>query len=344
MIAKYYVACCQFAAKNVANREEFFLRVEEALRMIDQAVILNSYYPWPLKLVVFPELAMHGPGHYCRMGDTYRYQTEAEIRDLAIKIPGPVTELFGKKAREHNLFIAPGSFYEIDEKWGLHFNTMPLIGPDGKVLMKYRKVNPYLPGELALSPHDVIKEYDEEMFPVAKTEIGNLGLMICADVAFPEVARQLTFNGAEIIVQATYTPFVNEPMDSLTTLAKARAIENVAYHIVSSGGGSFKESQPYGSTGKSVIVDYRGQILAQGGREEEIVSALIDAERVRQYRRFSIKGNFLAQQRMEAYDYLKKTCWVSTPELGKKRSWSVPESAELVKKMMESFYQEYYPK
>jgi len=66
---------------------------------------------------------------------------------------------------------------------GVVFNTSCLVGPEG-MLTKYRKVNPWIPWEVHASPHDV-PGYNAEMFPVARTEIGNLGCAICYDWLFP---------------------------------------------------------------------------------------------------------------------------------------------------------------
>ena len=75
---------------------------------------------------------------------------------------------------EHGIYVQTGTLLESDARWpGVVFNTTCLIGPEG-ILYKYRKVNPWIPYEVHASPHD-LPGYDEPLFPVADTPIGQLG-------------------------------------------------------------------------------------------------------------------------------------------------------------------------
>ncbi|MFO0808592.1 MAG: carbon-nitrogen hydrolase family protein [Gemmataceae bacterium] len=135
--------------------------------------------------------------------------------ELAEPIPGPSSEYFGELAQKHNLHIAL-SLYERSEH--LVYNTAILLGPDGKPIGQYRKVClPHSEVESGIAPG---RDY-----PVFSTKFGKVGLMICYDGFFPEVARQLTNNGAEVIAWPVWGC---NPL-----LAQARACENRTY-IVSS--------------------------------------------------------------------------------------------------------------
>ena len=177
---KYAVAACQTDFPCPRDRSEISSRVDRMLAMVDSAVV--GYKPfYPVRLVVFPEFAHAAPV----------YATARELREkLAVELPGEHTERYEKKAREHGIYIQTGSFIEMDPAWpGVVFNTTCLVGPEG-ILYKYRKVNPWLPWEVHASPHD-LPGYSDELFPVARTEIGNIGCAICYDWLYPEAIREL---------------------------------------------------------------------------------------------------------------------------------------------------------
>ncbi|MBI3865184.1 MAG: carbon-nitrogen hydrolase family protein [Planctomycetia bacterium] len=135
--------------------------------------------------------------------------------DCAEPIPGPSTDYFGTLAKQHQLYIVAGL---IERDAHLIYNVAVLIGPDGKIAGKYRKV--CLPrGEVT----EGVAPGSE--YPVFDTKFGKVGMMVCYDGFFPEVARRLSANGAEVIAfpVAGCNP----------ALASARACENHVY-IVSS--------------------------------------------------------------------------------------------------------------
>ena len=134
-----------------------------------------------------------------------------KYHEVAEPIPGPSTEYFGRLARQHNLYIVPGL---LERDGNLVYNVAVLIGPDGKMIGKYRKV--CLPrGEI---DGGVAPGSDYPVFP---TRFGTVGMMVCYDGFFPEVARELSNRGAEIIAWPVWGC---NPM-----LARARACENHVY-------------------------------------------------------------------------------------------------------------------
>lgn len=292
---KYYAAACQTDQPNPLNRTEMTRNTRHLLRLIDHAVV--GYAPFmPVKLVVFPEFSHSAPA----------YLTLKELREkLAVPIPNEHTEKLRAKAREYELYIQSGTMLETDPKWPQAvFNTTCLIGPEG-VVCKYRKVNPWIPWEVHTSPHD-LEGYGEELFPVAKTPIGNIGAAICYDWLFPEALRQLTANGAEILVRvsAYMDPFgTTEPMDWWSVVNRCRALENIAYVVAANQGASLRHYPPFSWPGGSMIVDYEGRILAQAspGPGEKIVVAAINVDMLRHERKVRRAHQMLAHLRTEAY-------------------------------------------
>jgi predicted amidohydrolase len=292
---RYAVAACQIDFPCPADRKEIANRVDRMLEMIDGAVV--GYRPFfPVRLVVFPEFAHAAP----------IYPTVRELREkLALPLPNELIERYLAKAREHHIYIQTGTFIEFDPAWpGVLFNTTCLVGPEG-LLYKYRKVNPWIPWEVHASPHD-IPGYTEEMFPVARTEIGNLGCAICYDWLFPEAIRQLVFGGAEILIRvsAYMDPWgATPPMDWWTVVNRCRALENMAYVVAANQGASLQHYGPFSWPGGSMVVDYDGRILAQAepGPGEKIVVAEIDLDALRAARQQRLGHNPLAHLRREAY-------------------------------------------
>lgn len=252
--------------------------------------------------MVFPEFAHAAPVH----------PTAAELYDkLAVEIPNEHTERYAAKAREHGVYIQTGSFLERDAKYGeAVFNTTCLIGPEG-ILTKYRKVHTWIPWEVHASPHDV-EGYEEEMFPVAETEIGNLGVAICYDWLFPEPLRQLAANGAEVLIRisAYMDPWgATPPMDWWTVVNRCRALENVAYVVAANQAASLAHYPPFSWPGGSMVVDYDGRLLAQAdpGPGEKIVVATIDVDALRHERSVRRGHQNLAHLRTEAYPMYRRS-------------------------------------
>lgn len=297
---RYSAAAIQTDFANPVRRSEMRKNTDRILQLIDSAVI--GAIPFlPVKLVVFPEFAHSAPV----------FEKLADLRTkIAVEIPNEHTDRLQAKAKEHGIYIQSGSMLEIDKKYPNHvFNTTCLISGDG-ILYKYRKVNPWIPFEVHSSPHD-IEGYEEELFLVAKTEIGNIGTAICYDWIFPEVLRQLAINGAEILVRvsAYMDPWnATEPMDWWTTVNRCRALENMCFVVASNQAASLKHYPPYSWSGGSMVVDFDGRILAKAseGSGEKIVIAPIDISALRHERQIRTGHNMLAHLRTEAYPVYQK--------------------------------------
>ncbi len=290
---RYAAAACQVDFPNPPDRSGIGRHVDRMLEMVDMAV--EGYSPFlPVRLLVFPEFAHAAPV----------YPTARELHaKLAVPIPNEHTERYAAKAREHGVWIQTGTFLERDDRWGeVVFNTTCLIGPDG-ILSKYRKVYPWIPWEVHASPHD-LPGYDEPVYPVADTPIGRLGVAICYDWLFPETLRQLTANGAEVLlrVSAYMDPWgATAPMDWWTVVNRCRALENVAYVVAANQGARLAHYPPFSWPGGSMVVDFDGRILAQAdpGPGEKIVVAPVDVGALRHERTVRRGHQNLAHLRTE---------------------------------------------
>jgi predicted amidohydrolase len=294
-IERYAAACCSIDMPNPLTREGIGPRVKRMLEMVDFAVA--GYAPFfDVRLVVFPEFAHAAPVYDA---------VEALHEKLAVEVPNEWTDLYAKKARQHGIYIQTGTFLEKDARWPGHvFNATCLVGPDG-LLTKYRKVNPWIPWEVHTSPHD-LPGYDQPLFPVAATEIGNLGVAICYDWVFPEPLRQLTLQGAEVLIRvsAYMDPWGTEaPMDWWTVMNRARAIENVAAVVACNQGSSLASYPPFSWPGGNMVVDFDGRVLAQAerGPGERILVGPVDLAALRAARERRRGHMMPAHLRTEAY-------------------------------------------
>ena len=150
------------------------------------------------------------------LGETVPYVgLNKKPHETAEPIPGPTTDYFGTLAGSHSTHIVL-SLYERDGH--LVYNTAVLLGPDGKLIGKYRKV---------CLPHGEVEEgvAPGSEYPVFDTKLGKVGMMVCYDGFFPEVARELSNRGAEVIAWPVW--------GCNPRLATARACENHVYVISS---------------------------------------------------------------------------------------------------------------
>ncbi|MBI2302093.1 MAG: carbon-nitrogen hydrolase family protein [Armatimonadetes bacterium] len=148
--------------------------------------------------------------------------TGKSYAEVAEPIPGLTTDALGKAAAAHHVYIVAG-IYETEGKE--LYNTAVLIGRDGQVAGRYRKTHlPESEAQAGLSPGDD--------YPVFTTDFGVIGIQICYDNSFPEVARALTLNGAEVI----FTPIWGDGRyngAAWDVVPRARAIDNSIWYVAS---------------------------------------------------------------------------------------------------------------
>ncbi|MDR6988346.1 formamidase [Paenarthrobacter nitroguajacolicus] len=215
-------------------------------------------------VIVVPELLLSAPGEFLIP------DPEAETRSAA-PIPSPLTDRISALARRLNVWLVPGSLLETDN--GSTYNTAIAVSPQGEIVARYRKLFPWRPFETT-TPGDSFVTFD---IPGC----GRIGLAICFDGSFPEVARQLAWLGAEVIIQPTLTTTRDRAMEIV--MSQANAFANQVY-VVNVNGAS-----PSG-VGESVIVDPEGTIMQHAKGGEEILFAVLDLDRVTQLRRSGTHG------------------------------------------------------
>ncbi len=187
------------------------------------------------------------------LGETIPYvRVGKKPHETAESVPGPTTEYFGELAKQHQIHLV-ACLYEREER--AVFNTAVLLGPDGKFIGKYRKVClPHSEIEAGITPG--------EEYPVFQTSLGKIGMMICYDGFFPEVARELTNRGAEVIAWPVWGC---NPL-----LAQARACENHIY-VVSS---TYTDSKSDWMI--SAVFDHAGKPIAKAENWGEVAVAQVD--------------------------------------------------------------------
>ena len=178
-----------------------------------------------------------------------------------------------------------------------------MVAPSGAVVLRYRRLN----SMFAPTPHDVWDRYLEvygleAVFPVARTEIGNLACVASEEILYPEIARCHAMRGAEILIHPTSE--MGSPALTPKDVAKrARAIENMAYVVSANSAGIRGTPIPAASTdGMSKIIDPTGLVLAEAGPGETMAAtAEIDLEALRRLRRRPGMANLLSRQRFELF-------------------------------------------
>jgi predicted amidohydrolase len=180
------------------------------------------------------------------------YKTGLTYADAAEPVPGSSTDYFGQLAKKHDLYIVAG-LLERDQH--LIYNVAVLLAPDGSLAGKYRKV--CLPRGEWMGGVQPGHEY-----PVFDTRFGKLGMMVCYDGFFPEVARELTNRGAEVIA---FPVWGCNPM-----LAAARACENHVYLVSST------YSDPSALWMPTAVFNHAGDRLVEAKEWGDVVVAEVD--------------------------------------------------------------------
>jgi predicted amidohydrolase len=169
--------------------------------------------------------------------------------DVSETIPGPTTQRLGQLAQRLHSYVVAGIY---ERNASVIYNTAVLIGRNGEFVGKYRKTHlPYEEVDGGITPGD--------SYPVFSTDFGKVGLMVCWDVQFPEPARALAAQGAEIILLPIW--------GGSEVLARARAIEN---HI-------FLVSSSYDM--RTFIVNPAGSVLAEATSASPVAVAEIRLDR-----------------------------------------------------------------
>ena len=279
-----------------SHRSDADVIVRESIARIEQQVAASLLFIGPdCKLVVLPEYALTG----FPMGESI----EAWRTKACFAVDGREYEALAALAQRHAIHLCVNA-YEVDAHFpALYFQASVIFGPTGSVVLRYRR----LISMFAPTPHDVWTKYLDHygldgVFPVAKTELGNLACIASEEILYPELARCLAVRGAEVFLHNTSEVYSagQSPKD---IGKRARAIENLAYVVSANSAGMIGTAIPAQSVDAgSKVIDYRGLVLVDAGPGESMSAfAAVDIGALRAERRRAGMGNLLARQRFELY-------------------------------------------
>jgi predicted amidohydrolase len=306
MIDPYIAVALQTTVRHVTARAEVERNLRHIGNMIDLVCHICSL-ELPVRLIALGEGCIQG------FADEILHLPPAEYSEtMAAEIPGWETGMLGEKAKQHGVFLVGQLKEKLPQYPDRFFNTVFVIDPSGQVILKHRK-NVVLFVEHSTTPHDVYDQWVQEngesleaFFPVARTEIGNIGGSVGVEGSFPESYRGFAMNGAEILYRASLPePWVSREIWDVQN--RARAVDNTAYLLAPNCGALIMPGNP--STviggalgGKSMIVGYKGEVLAQSSVVDDCyVAAEIDVEALRHYRATARFQNWLPYLRTEIY-------------------------------------------
>lgn len=241
------------------------------------------------QLVVFPECILTG---YC-------FESKEEALPFAETLPGPTTEILARDCARLGTWAAVGLLEHRPEDDAL-FNACVLVGPEGQTAV-YRKIHlPFLgvdrfttPGDRPFAVHELgANPGPANSHPSQATGPGGsslkVGMTICYDGSFPEAARCLMLQGADLVVLPTNWP--TGATSTVKHLIQARALENWIYFLAVNRVGT---ERGFRFIGQSRAVDVNGDLLAAASEDrEEILLADIDPEKARRKRIVHIPGKY----------------------------------------------------
>lgn len=254
------------------------------------------------QLVVLQEL--HNSLYFCQTENT-------QLFDLAESIPGPSTEFYGALAKELGIVIVTSLFER--RAAGLYHNTAVVLEKDGSIAGKYRKM--HIPDDPAYYEKFYFTPGDLGFHPI-DTSVGRLGVQVCWDQWYPEGARLMALQGAELLIYPTAigyessdTPEEQERQrEAWTTVQRGHAVANGIPVIAVNRTGL--ELDPSGQTngisfwGSSFVAGPQGEIIYRAPKDEEVVQVIdIDMQRSENVRRW---WPFLRDRRIEEFAGLTK--------------------------------------
>ena len=253
------------------------------------------------ELIVLQEL--HNSLYFCQVESTDNF-------DLAEPIPGPSTEFFGNLAKECGVVLVTSLFER--RAAGLYHNTAVVFDKDGSIAGKYRKM--HIPDDPAYYEKFYFTPGDLGFHPI-QTSIGKLGVMVCWDQWYPEGARLMALQGAELLIYPTAigwesTDTEEEKQRQLTawqTVQRGHAVANGIPVVAVNRSGH--EVDPSGQTngidfwGHSFVAGPQGEMLAEAGIEPTTLIVDVDMKRSENVRRW---WPFLRDRRIEEFGELSR--------------------------------------
>ena len=249
------------------------------------------------QLVVLQEL--HNGLYFCQTEDVNNF-------DLAEPIPGPSTDFYGKLAKEHDIVIVTSLFER--RAPGLYHNTAAVIERDGTIAGQYRKM--HIPDDPAYYEKFYFTPGDLGFHPI-QTSVGRLGVLVCWDQWYPEAARLMALQGADLLIYPTAIGYESSDTEeeqerqreAWTTVQRGHAVAN-GLPVISVNRVGY-EPDPSGVTGgiqfwgSSMVVGPQGEFIYRAGidgEERKVVEIdLAHSEHVRRW------WPFLRDRRIDQY-------------------------------------------
>ena len=251
------------------------------------------------ELIVLQEL--HNGLYFCQTEDV-------NVFEQAETIPGPSTEFYGNLAKQHGVVIVTSLFER--RSTGLYHNTAVVLEKDGTIAGKYRKM--HIPDDPGYYEKFYFTPGDLGFHPI-QTSIGKLGVLVCWDQWYPEAARLMALQGAELLIYPTAIGY--DPHDTKEEQERQRMAWQTVQrgHAVANGlpvvtvnrvGSENSENSEIPFWGTSFVAGPQGELLYEAPTDQEVsIVVEVDMQRSEQVRRW---WPFLRDRRIEAYKDITK--------------------------------------
>ncbi|SCU77490.1 LAFA_0A01970g1_1 [Lachancea sp. 'fantastica'] len=223
------------------------------------------------ELVVLPEC-------FNSTYSTSEFRKNAEV----IEPSSPSVKFLSDLAREHKITLVGGSIPELEPSSNSVFNTCLIFDKTGQLIGRHRKVHLFdidIPGGITFKESDTFT--GGSTTTTVNTPFGKVGVGICYDMRFPELATVSARKGAFAMIYPSAFNTTTGPLH-WHLLARARSVDNELYTILCSPARS--PATDYQAYGHSLVVDPQGNVIAEAGEGEDIVYAELDPEKIQQMR------------------------------------------------------------
>ena len=310
MIEPYTAVGLVTTVRGVRRGSEIRRNLDHIAEVMGAASWLSSL-DLPVRLVAVPEGALQG-----FTDEVFDLDHATYAEECAIDVPGDETAFLGELARHWNVFIMAQAKARNEHFPGMFFNVGLVIDPTGEVVLVHHKVATLYPVEHSVTPHDVWDRWVEiygsgldAFYPVADTAIGRLGIMMANEGSYPENARGLAMNGAEVLYRASY-PHPHTGNDYFEIQNRARALDNNLYVVAPNLATYYLEQDselPVDTFGgRSMVVDYKGRVVGSHlyGAGSSYVAGTIDIQALRHFRARAKWDNWMKDLRTEQYQLI----------------------------------------
>lgn len=218
-------------------------------------------------------------------------QSPRQLSELSETVNGDFVQAIARAAKDNRIEVV-GSFYERSRRQDRVYDTTFIINDSGTIISTYRKIHLY--DALGFRESDKMIRGSKITKP-APTSIGNVGMLICYDLRFPEMSRSLAASGSEVLVVPSAWVRGKMKEDHWITINKTRAIENGCYVIA-------PDQVGHVYCGRSLVVDPYGEILLDMKKRQGVGFVDIDLDKVKQTRK---RLPLLDNRRTDIYPTLK---------------------------------------